>query len=640
MKNRFRLKLFILFVLYGVILALSGHFILASLNEKDIKTKELAIAKQEVQTIEYELSLYVRDYQYKLAAIQSSSLSQQFIANNDVDSLQKLFLDVVNTSQNMMQFRYINNKGQEVVRVERKAPYSPAYIDNKKQLQNKKNRYYFQEVSKLSSGEFWYSNFDLNVENGKIQKPIVPVLRVGTVLTHKGKNIGIIVINVFMESFIKRVKSVQNFHIYIVDKEKNILISDDSDKSWSRYLHRDNILHYLSEEVAIALKYPSYMGKDFYCEKLDIENGEDLHIVAVLDDHYIKELLSQSNENILLALLGIILLTSPLAYFISLFPAKLKQEVDKLNDALSKEKNEQKLLLSLFDLGDSVLFKWNNDTGWSVNFVSKSVEGLLGYTKEEFQSNQIAYSDCIEKEDLERVFTEVTEAIEENKYFFTHEPYRVRTKTQEIKWILDSSVIVRDEKGEITHFLGYLTDITELKQKELELEEMTKRDPLTKIGNRLFLDEVLLNQYYRFQRNGEPCSVVMIDIDHFKMVNDTYGHLIGDKTLISFAKLIEKTIRKSDVLGRWGGEEFMLVLPHTNTQQAIALAHKIRVLIASYQFEEVGHKTASFGVSGFHYKKSVDEVVDEADQALYFAKESGRNCVAVYEDGKATLKQE
>jgi diguanylate cyclase (GGDEF)-like protein len=143
----------------------------------------------------------------------------------------------------------------------------------------------------------------------------------------------------------------------------------------------------------------------------------------------------------------------------------------------------------------------------------------------------------------------------------------------------------------------------------------------------MYTDDILENQFYRFKRDKEVCSVILADIDHFKSVNDDHGHLVGDKVLIEFAKIMGMAIRKGDVLGRWGGEEFLIILPHTNLQEALKLAEKLRKKISENNFPTIGHMSASFGVSTFVEHSSVDILIDTADKALYESKKNGRNCV-------------
>ena len=125
-------------------------------------------------------------------------------------------------------------------------------------------------------------------------------------------------------------------------------------------------------------------------------------------------------------------------------------------------------------------------------------------------------------------------------------------------------------------------------------------------------------------------AVVLIDVDFFKNVNDTFGHDIGDKVLLEIAKILQESIRGTDILGRWGGEEFLIICHETNTAQAAIIAEKIRVKIENTAFEYVGIQTCSFGVSEYSLLDgNSDAVVKRADNALYEAKENGRNRVEI-----------
>lgn len=160
-----------------------------------------------------------------------------------------------------------------------------------------------------------------------------------------------------------------------------------------------------------------------------------------------------------------------------------------------------------------------------------------------------------------------------------------------------------------------------------ELEALSFIDPLTGLCNRRKLNEWIYEYHKIFERYGEPYSLIMVDIDHFKEVNDTFGHPIGDKVLQAFAYLMQVNIRKVDHIGRWGGEEFMLVLPKTTLTQALHLAESIRLEVNGYPFEIAGNKTASFGVAQVRSGESVEELIERVDKVLYAAKGNGRNQV-------------
>ena len=163
-------------------------------------------------------------------------------------------------------------------------------------------------------------------------------------------------------------------------------------------------------------------------------------------------------------------------------------------------------------------------------------------------------------------------------------------------------------------------------QMKTKFEILAITDKLTKLYNRHKFYEIATNEIERSKRYKRPLSLIIFDIDHFKKINDTYGHDIGDYVLQELAKLIKKHIRKQDFAFRWGGEEFIILLPETDAQGAMKLAEKLRHIIESHKFKKVGQVTISLGVTEYSSSdKDIDEVVKRADNALYLSKKNGRN---------------
>lgn len=158
-----------------------------------------------------------------------------------------------------------------------------------------------------------------------------------------------------------------------------------------------------------------------------------------------------------------------------------------------------------------------------------------------------------------------------------------------------------------------------------KLLKMATTDPLTKLYNRIRLDEKLVEVHQQFIRTGRVYSVIMMDLDHFKRINDTYGHLIGDQSLITLADILKQSVRETDVVGRWGGEEFLVICPETSLDGAYHLATKIHERLNGYDFLHIHTLTCSFGVSESQPDDRLESVVSRADKALYAAKEGGRN---------------
>ena len=158
-----------------------------------------------------------------------------------------------------------------------------------------------------------------------------------------------------------------------------------------------------------------------------------------------------------------------------------------------------------------------------------------------------------------------------------------------------------------------------------KLLKMATTDPLTQIANRIRLDEQLASCHQICLRTQRPYSIVIMDMDYFKQVNDTYGHLIGDKALIAVARILQNSVRDTDVVGRWGGEEFMIICPETSLKGAEHVARKIQSAISAYDFEGARTLTCSFGISQCRQGDKLENVVARADNALYQAKKEGRN---------------
>ncbi|MBL8516104.1 MAG: GGDEF domain-containing protein [Betaproteobacteria bacterium] len=169
----------------------------------------------------------------------------------------------------------------------------------------------------------------------------------------------------------------------------------------------------------------------------------------------------------------------------------------------------------------------------------------------------------------------------------------------------------------------------ELEQKNKELETLSTTDRLTGLANRLRMETALAQELSRSDRHAHALSLILLDIDYFKRVNDTHGHHVGDAVLQEVARVLSQNIRKTDLLGRWGGEEFLILCLDTGAEAATVLAEKIRAALAAHDIPIAGRKTGSFGVCSYRAADDIKSMMIRADAALYRAKESGRNRVEV-----------
>jgi diguanylate cyclase (GGDEF)-like protein len=191
----------------------------------------------------------------------------------------------------------------------------------------------------------------------------------------------------------------------------------------------------------------------------------------------------------------------------------------------------------------------------------------------------------------------------------------------------------------VSVFFGIFVVVLTINQTGQLKRDYAEKDDLTSVLNRRELYNVINREIERANRYQKPFSVVMIDIDHFKYINDNYGHLVGDRVLAAFAEMMTTSIRGVDIFGRWGGEEFLAVLPETGLAEAQHLSKRLCALVQQSTFEAVPQVTASFGVTTYQAGQTLEESIHAADQALYQAKQNGRNQVVVYtaEDSPDTV---
>jgi diguanylate cyclase (GGDEF)-like protein len=203
-----------------------------------------------------------------------------------------------------------------------------------------------------------------------------------------------------------------------------------------------------------------------------------------------------------------------------------------------------------------------------------------------------------------------------------HKPDRILT------WITINSqplgkVTAEGAESVVTTF----TDITSLIESEEKFKTLSGTDNLTGLLNRREFSERIKIEIDRAKRNKRKNSIIMLDIDHFKKINDTHGHSTGDSVLILLSTLIRDNLRKSDISARWGGEEFMVFLPDTSGLHGKGVAEKLRKIIQDYAFPVVGKVTASFGVGEHLPDEEITVLLDRVDKALYQSKQTGRNRV-------------
>ncbi len=289
----------------------------------------------------------------------------------------------------------------------------------------------------------------------------------------------------------------------------------------------------------------------------------------------------------------------------------------------------------IFD--DNLLFELNAIPQMVVNKdrvivrVNKKFTKLFGYSSDEILGKQTA------------TLTPSLEKFQEYAQYFVHtkegiiksEELEYKKKDATIFWVkLEGNPI--NKSGRELLILWSFIDITKEVYYRKELELLASTDPMTKLYNRRYFSELATTVVQLAKRSGLVYSVIMVDIDKFKRINDTYGHTIGDEVIIALSKVLKYNGRESDIVSRWGGEEFVILLPQTKQNSAMEIAEKLRknveVLHVVIGDDKKISFTISLGVATVHLQNcfDVEDVINNADKALYFAKEGGRNRVEVF----------
>lgn len=273
-------------------------------------------------------------------------------------------------------------------------------------------------------------------------------------------------------------------------------------------------------------------------------------------------------------------------------------------------------------------------------YIGPQIEQLLGWTPESWVSVE-DWATRMHPEDREWV---VNFCVSQSKSGVDHEAdYRALTASGDYVWIRDVVHVVRDEAGEVEALVGFMFDISERKRTEQELlrlqkelEELSLRDGLTGVANRRHLDQVLQREWERAQRHNQPLSLAIFDIDYFKQYNDCYGHLQGDECLKQVAQLLQAAIRSGDFLARFGGEEFVLVLPQTDRGAAQRVVQRCYERLA---MADIAHRdspiseqlTFSCGLGSClpGAIETLETFVERVDRSLYQAKHRNRNSLVI-----------
>ena len=306
---------------------------------------------------------------------------------------------------------------------------------------------------------------------------------------------------------------------------------------------------------------------------------------------------------------------------------------------ITNRKKEEELLREVeerwqfaLEGSDDGVWDWNFET--NEVFYSKRFKEILGFDESEWKNERSEAVDRIHPDDYENVLAQINNHLQGNTSNYSSE-YRIKHKDGTYLWTHDRGKVIRwDGKGKPLRMIGTCSDITPRKKLEEKIKELAYRDPLTNLPNRLLFNDRLDLTIASSKRNNKKFALIILDIDKFKKINDNYGHDTGDQLILYVGKKIESLLRKSDTIARFGGDEFLLLLPEIKDEQD---AEKIAEKIFS-TFQEkfmLGEKklkvTVSMGIAIYpEHGDNISTILKNADLALYEVKDKGRNDYKLY----------
>ncbi len=564
------------------------------------------------------------------------------------------FIAFAANKQKYDQIRYIDSQGMEVIRVNYNDGQPAVVPEN--ELQNKSGRYYFQDTVKLAPGEVFVSPLDLNIEKGQIEQPRKPMIRFGTVLhDSSGSMRGILVINYLGDHFLEHLKNKlgqRGNDTMLLNAEGFWLLAPDPEDEWGfmfkngrnfreRFPAAWQAFHQQAQGAhqdekgifAFAVIYPMLEGQvsssgaaEAYAPSTGIRDQQDYSwiLVSYTPERILREKQARHWRIGLLQYGLLLLVLVPLTLAFSWAHVR-QRAADSLVEKLEQRMRDiaRSLAVGLFVI----------DRNGRLSMMNPEAERLLGWSEEELYGQKIHTLICSGNK-----HSSGNPGVEASWCDFVHQEsyrgddlfYHKDGTGFHVTYSVSPLLIDDQSAGNVISF----QDITDRKRMEIELARVATLDELTGLFNRRELNKRLDEEIRRAERYEQYFSIWMLDIDHFKRINDTYGHQEGDRALRIFAASLARMLRDTDISARFGGEEFVVILSHTSLEQAMQMAERVRVAISEMKFDLDGESrisiTASIGVATYpQHGTTADTLIRAADQGLYAAKQSGRNQVRV-----------
>ena len=630
-KLSFRFKLFLSFILFGLFILMIAYYTIMVIDKTKSKEIYSKISSEKFIQKEKEFYKFVNDYaRNKLFFLKDEFINQHMNTNSNYSVLGRIFKGVIDSDINIMQLRFIDTNGNEKVRVEKKIQYSKATITKTGDLQNKKHRDYFYKTMQLKANTIWYSNIDANIENKRIEKPLRPVLRIGTPIFINNKKVGIVVINLFMNNYLQRFLDEENFDIFIVDEHGNYIAHPNKEKSFSKYKKSNYTIKDDFKEISSnILNQNSYNFDAIYSKHINYTSNNKMILLVKPKNNSFEEFSLENKNTLILLFILILIISIPSAHFLSYIPAKLYLTVKEKEKEIENIMKDLLITKENLHIQEHIIITTN---GIEIESCNKAFLNLFKLKSlDEFLFEFHTVSELFIKKDGYFYFDN-----EEHKnytwvsYVYEHLDGKCTVEMSDLKatqsYIFKININMLESKE--GYYVVSLNDITDMSIQTKKLTKIANYDSLTKIYNRKYFDETLENSLFQFKDDPSlNISIIMFDIDNFKKVNDTLGHNVGDEVIKTIATISKNSIREDDIIARWGGEEFVIILNNSNQNIATKIAEKIRDKIYKTKIDNIPNISCSFGVHQFKEEDTHKTILESVDKYLYQAKRTGKNRV-------------
>ena len=629
-------------------LLLSGLFLLFILHqeaqfEDNVARREYNSMLLAKNAMENDLSLYAADALF-LAGTTRLHLPQSGPGETFLQKIEAVFLTFAKSRPSCLQVRFIDSAGNERVLVNAQgggAAPAPA-----RKLRNKASRRFFKKSIGLKRGVY-ISRFDLNRKDGQIKTPHAPVIRFSApVVDAADKTVGVVVLNyrgAKLLGMLRREAEAVNNPLWLLNDRGYWLLGPTPKREWG-FLFTEGADWTINARYPAAWKritsalaasdsgqLQTEKGLFTFCSvapplKKDLKEGTFRHGLAeerwLLVARASPERLTPGWKTPALLLAAALLVV--LAFCVR-FWTKARMEDRRSREALLD--SEQKVRAISEASLDAVVM---TDPHGTVRFWNPAAEKMFGYSSRDILGRK-CHDLLTPPEDISRA----------------QELFSLFSKTGEGEFcgtIRELTAMKKDGSrfpvelavspikfGDRYGAVGSVRDITERKRREERLRRMAATDELTGVANRRRFLELARAELDRARRYKTDLSVIMFDIDHFKRVNDTYGHDAGDEVLRTLARVCGGALRDVDALGRLGGEEFAVLLPQTDKEGAMRAAERLRSDVEAASIPVNGQTlrvTISLGVAACGLGDTIEDMLKNADMSLYTAKEGGRNRAA------------